>query len=122
MLFRGRRSPHRRKSGSTRFSMVAMPTRWKPSSRRSPRPTRTSRSISPRAPGPNITPSFTTSVVAEAAPQLGIVDDFRYESVAQVLYDVTDTPAGNILDRMGIKPGDFNQWGISLVGGKPLGI
>src|SRR5258708_2418560 len=62
------------------------------------------------------------SVVAEAAPQLGIVDDFRYESVAQVLYDVTDTPAGNMLDRMGIKPGDFNQWGISLVGGKPLGI
>jgi len=62
------------------------------------------------------------SVIAEAAPQLGIVDDFRYESVAQVLYDVTDTPAGNILDRMGVKPGDFNQWDISLVGGKPLGI
>jgi multiple sugar transport system substrate-binding protein len=62
------------------------------------------------------------SVVAESAPQLGIVDDFRYESVAQVLYDITDTPAGNMLDKMGVKPSDFNQWDISLVGGKPLGI
>jgi multiple sugar transport system substrate-binding protein len=62
------------------------------------------------------------SVVAEAAPQLGIVDDFRFESVAGVLYDVENTPAGNILDLMGAKTGDFSQWEISLIDGKPLGI
>ncbi|MEP7456202.1 extracellular solute-binding protein [Phyllobacterium sp. SB3] len=62
------------------------------------------------------------SVVAESAPQIGIVDDFRYESVAEVLYDVQDTPAGNILELMGAKTDDFAQWDISLVGGKALGI
>lgn len=61
------------------------------------------------------------SVVAGEAPQLGIVDDFRYESVAKVLYDITDTPGGNLLDQIG-KPDDFAQWNISLVGGKPLGL
>ncbi len=62
------------------------------------------------------------SVVAGEAPQLGIVDDFRYESVADVLYDVQDTPAGNILDLMDVKPDDFSQWDISHVGGKSLGL
>jgi len=62
------------------------------------------------------------SVVAGSAPQLGVVDDFRYESVADILYDVTDTPAGNILDLMGVKPDDFAQWDVSLIKGKPLGI
>ena len=62
------------------------------------------------------------SVVAGSAPQIGIVDDFRYESVASILYDIQDTPAGNILDLMGAKPDDFAQWNVSLVGGKPLGI
>lgn len=62
------------------------------------------------------------SVVAGEAPQLGVVDDFRYESMADVLYDVQDTPAGNILDLMGAKPDDFSQWNISLVGDKSLGL
>jgi multiple sugar transport system substrate-binding protein len=62
------------------------------------------------------------SVVAESAPQLGIVDDFRYESVASVLYDVEHTPIGNILDLMGVKHEDFVKWDVSLVDGKPLGI
>lgn len=62
------------------------------------------------------------SVVAEAAPQLGVVDDFRYESVASVLYDIRDTPAGDILELMGAKPDDFAKWDVSLVDGKPLGI
>ncbi|MBO0904233.1 extracellular solute-binding protein [Jiella sonneratiae] len=62
------------------------------------------------------------SVVAGEAPQLGVVDDFRYESVADVLYDVEDTPAGNILDLMGVKPDDFAQWDTTKVGGKSLGL
>jgi multiple sugar transport system substrate-binding protein len=62
------------------------------------------------------------SVVAGAAPQIGIVDDFRYESVAQVLYDLTDTPAGNMMDKIGIKAADFAHWDIASIGGKPMGI
>jgi multiple sugar transport system substrate-binding protein len=62
------------------------------------------------------------SVVAGEAPQLGIVDDFRYASVADVLYDVQDTPAGNMLDLMGVKPDDFSQWDITKIGDKSLGL
>ncbi len=62
------------------------------------------------------------SVVAGEAPQLGIVDDFRYDSVSRVLYDIQNTPAGNLLQLMGAKPDDFAQWNISLVDGKPLGL
>lgn len=62
------------------------------------------------------------AVVAGEAPQLGIVDDFRFESMASVLYDVENTPGGNILEMMGAKPEDFSQWEISLIGGKPLGL
>lgn len=62
------------------------------------------------------------SVVAGEAPQLGIVDDFRYESMASVLYDVENTPAGNILELMGTTPDAFSQWNISKVGGKSLGL
>jgi len=62
------------------------------------------------------------SVVAGEPPQLGIIDDFRYDSIANVLQDVEKSPAGNVLDLMGVKPDDFSQWEISKVGEKSLGI
>jgi multiple sugar transport system substrate-binding protein len=62
------------------------------------------------------------SVIAGSPPQLGIVDAFRFESVAPVLQDVSDTPAGDLLQKAGLAPKDFLNWDISLVQGKPLGI
>lgn len=62
------------------------------------------------------------SVVAGEAPQLCIVDDFRYNSVADVLTDISDTPAGSVLDLMGAKPDDFAQWDITRIGDKSLGL
>jgi ABC-type glycerol-3-phosphate transport system substrate-binding protein len=62
------------------------------------------------------------SVIAGAAPQLGIVDDFRYEAIAPVLYNINDTAAGDIMQLAGLSPKDFLNWDISLVQGKPLGI
>ena len=62
------------------------------------------------------------SVIAGAAPQLGIVDDFRYEAIAPVLYNINDTPAGDIMQKAGLSQSDFLNWDISLVQGKPLGV
>lgn len=64
------------------------------------------------------------AVVAGVAPNIGICHNFRFLSTAPVLYDLADTPIGNVLELGGFEPDAFieHAWKLCQVDGRQYGI
>ena len=64
------------------------------------------------------------AVVAGVAPNIGICHNFRFLATHPVLYDLSDTPAGDVFALTGLGEGDFIDyaWRLCQVDGVQYGI
>lgn len=64
------------------------------------------------------------AVVAGAAPNVTTCHDFRFATMAPVLYNLDDSPVGNVFDLIGVKKADFNQQALKIAnfGGVQYGV
>lgn len=64
------------------------------------------------------------AVVAGVAPNIGICHNFRFNATHPVLYDLEDTPVGNVLELTGLGADDFipHAWQLAQHDGRQYGI
>jgi multiple sugar transport system substrate-binding protein len=64
------------------------------------------------------------AVVAGVAPNIGICHNFRFSTSAPILYDLEDTPVGNVIETTGFTGDKFipHAWQLCQYDGKQYGI
>ena len=64
------------------------------------------------------------AVVAGEAPQIGICHNFRFSKMYPALTPLNDSPASDLLEKVGLKRDDFIEyvWDIASIEGKQYGI